>query len=154
MFTLVGALLTAAVAITLGAPIDLLDPQTGQASGLSSTGDDTARTGSAVPTPNQSFTPAVQTDSAYEDEEYEDEEDEEGEYEDDEREEEEHDDDEREEDEQEEDEDGESEQEDHEDDSENDDEGSDGRSEVTETETATEDGAGSQPIVEGETGAP
>ncbi|MDQ2074903.1 hypothetical protein RBH20_20480 [Haloarcula sp. H-GB4] len=104
-FTLVGALLTAGVAGALAIPGGGLAQVGEQDDSPGSTASDAAQqAASDAPTPNQEFTPAVQTQSGYEDEEHEeyeeDDEDEEDENEDDEEEyEEEHEDEEHEEDE-------------------------------------------------------
>jgi hypothetical protein len=69
-FTLAGALLTAIVAGALAVPGDPTHSgERADATGASQ------QVGTAAPTPNQEFTPAVQTQSGYEDEEH-------GEYED------------------------------------------------------------------------
>ena len=82
-FTLVGALLTAGVAGALALPGGSLAQ-----AGEQPNSPDTPASGSSqqvtadAPTPNQEFTPAVQTQSGYEDEEHEEyEEDDEEEYE-------------------------------------------------------------------------
>lgn len=90
-FTLAGALLTAIVAGALAVPINSLTQSGGQAdqSGLTAS-DASQQVAADAPTPNQNFTPAVQTQSSYEEddheeyeehEEYEDESEEEDEYE-------------------------------------------------------------------------
>ncbi|WP_256290881.1 hypothetical protein [Halobellus inordinatus] len=92
-FTLVGALLTAGVAGALALP----------GGGLTQAGEQTDSPGSTVsdasqqvaadaPTPNQEFTPAVQTQSGYEDEEHEEYEEDDADEDDEEEYEEEHDD--------------------------------------------------------------
>jgi hypothetical protein len=91
-FTLIGALLTTVVAGALAAPGGGI---AGFADGTNGTdvgeGTGSQVTSADAPTPNENFTPEVQTSSAYEeeehedheeDEEYEDEEDEDEEYED------------------------------------------------------------------------
>lgn len=81
-FTLAGALLTAVIGGGLAFPIPgVTGGDTGSDSGTQSTGAPQAA--ADVPTPNQDFTPAVQTRTGYEGEEYEDD-DEDEEYEDDE----------------------------------------------------------------------
>ncbi|AXG10584.1 hypothetical protein [Haloplanus rubicundus] len=86
-FTLAGALLTAVIAGGLAFPIPgVTGGDTGSDSGTQSTG--APQSAADVPTPNQDFTPAVQTQTGYEGEEHEeyeeDDEDEHEEYEDDE----------------------------------------------------------------------
>jgi len=96
-FTLVGALLTAGVAGALALP-DIGLAQAGeQPDSLTATPDAAQQVAADAPTPNQDFTPAVQTQSGYEDEEheeYDDDEEYEEEHEDEEEYEEEHEDDE------------------------------------------------------------
>jgi hypothetical protein len=58
-FTLVGALLTAGIAGALALP----------SVGLAQVGEQTDQAASDAPTPNQNFTPAVQTQSGYEEDE-------------------------------------------------------------------------------------
>lgn len=71
-FTLAGALLTAIVAGALAVPIDGLTQSGGQADQAGSTASDIPQQAAAdAPTPNQDFTPAVQTQAGYEDEEHE-----------------------------------------------------------------------------------
>jgi hypothetical protein len=77
-FTLVGALLTAGVAGALALPGGGL-AQVGEQANSS---DVSQQAASDAPTPNEEFTPAVQTQSGYEDEEHEDEEHEDEEHED------------------------------------------------------------------------
>jgi hypothetical protein len=69
-FTLAGAVLTAVVAVTLAFPIPGVTAwnDTGDGSRVTSVGVPQATTD--APTPNQDFTPAVQTRTDYEDEEY------------------------------------------------------------------------------------
>jgi len=70
--TLAGALLTAIVAGALAVPIDGLTQSGGQVDQSGSTDSDAPRqVASDAPTPNQDFTPAVQTQSGYEGEEHE-----------------------------------------------------------------------------------
>ncbi|MDQ2074928.1 hypothetical protein RBH20_20610 [Haloarcula sp. H-GB4] len=71
-FTLVGALLTAGVAGSLALPGGGL-AQTGEQPNSPDTpgSDDSQQVTADAPTPNQEFTPAVQTQSGYEDEEHE-----------------------------------------------------------------------------------
>lgn len=75
-FTLAGALLTAVVAGALAFPVPGVTAwdNTGDSSGSASTGAPQAT--ADVPTPNPDFTPAVQTQAGYEDEEHEEHEDE------------------------------------------------------------------------------
>lgn len=70
-FTLAGALLTAIIAGALAFPIPGVTAvdEPGDASGPSSVGAPQAAAG--APTPSQDFTPAVQTQVSYEDEEHE-----------------------------------------------------------------------------------
>jgi len=70
-FTLAGALLTAIIAGALAVPIPgvTASGDTGDGSGMVSTG--APQTAADAPTPNQDFTPAVQTPASYEDEEHE-----------------------------------------------------------------------------------
>ncbi|MHC3382003.1 hypothetical protein [Haloarcula sp. H-GB5] len=71
-FTLVGALLTAGVAGALTLPGGGLAQAGDQTDSPGSTASDVSQQVAAdVPTPNQDFTPAVQTQSGYEDEEHE-----------------------------------------------------------------------------------
>ena len=71
-FTLVGALLTAGVAGILALPGGGLAQAGEQTDSPGSTASDTAQqTAVDTPTPNQDFTPAVQTQSSYEDKEHE-----------------------------------------------------------------------------------
>jgi hypothetical protein len=71
-FTLVGALLTAGVAGILALPGGGLAQAGEQTDSPGSTASDTAQqTAVDTPTPNQDFTPAVQTQSGHEDEEHE-----------------------------------------------------------------------------------
>lgn len=72
-FTLAGALLTALVAGALALPIGGVTQADGPTT-PSATPDASAQLGADAPTPNQGFTPAVQTQSGYEDEHEEDEE--------------------------------------------------------------------------------
>ncbi|WP_324761050.1 hypothetical protein [Haloarcula montana] len=74
-FTLVGALLTAGIAGALALPGGGL-AQTGEQSNSADTtaSDPSQQAVSDAPTPNQEFTPAVQTQSGYEDEDHEEEE--------------------------------------------------------------------------------
>lgn len=69
-FTLAGALLTAIVAGALAVPIDGLTQSGGQAdqSGLTAS-DASQQVAADAPTPNQNFTPAIQTQPGYEEEE-------------------------------------------------------------------------------------
>ena len=97
-FTLGGALLTAIVAVGLGAPLGGLT-QSDAATTTPASDSGAAQTAADAPTPNQQFTPVVQTQSGYdehdeaeyedydeeeheEDEEDEDEEHDDGEYDD------------------------------------------------------------------------
>lgn len=82
-FTLVGALLTAGVAGALALPGGGLAQAGEQPDSPDSTASEAPQqVDSDMPTPNQDFTPAVQTQSGYEDEEHEEyEEDDEEEYE-------------------------------------------------------------------------
>jgi hypothetical protein len=102
-FTLVGALLTAGVAGALALPGGGLAQAGEQPNSPDTPASDASQQVTAdAPTPNQDFTPAVQTQSGYEDEEheeYEEHEEDEKEYEDEEHEDEEHEDEEHEEDE-------------------------------------------------------
>ena len=70
-FTLAGALLTAVIAGGLAFPIPGVTApgNTAGDSGTQSTG--APQSAADAPTPNQDFTPAVQTQSGYEDEEHE-----------------------------------------------------------------------------------
>jgi len=71
-FTLVGALLTAGVAGALTLPGGGLAQAGDQTDSPDSTASDASQqVGADAPTPNQDFTPAVQTQSGYEDEEHE-----------------------------------------------------------------------------------
>jgi hypothetical protein len=71
-FTLVGALLTAGVAGALALPGGGLAQAGEQSDSAGSTASNTPQQVAAdAPTPNQDFTPAVQTQSGYEDEEHE-----------------------------------------------------------------------------------
>jgi len=81
-FTLVGALLTAGVAGLLAMPGGGL-AQSGEQTDSASTApsDASQQVADDAPTPNQNFTPAVQTQSGYEDEEDEEYEEDEKEYE-------------------------------------------------------------------------
>ncbi|CCQ36129.1 glutamate/aspartate-rich protein [Natronomonas moolapensis 8.8.11] len=93
-FTLIGALLTAGVAGALALPGGSL-AQAGEQPNPGTTASDTPQqAASDVPTQNKEFTPAVQTQSRYEDEEHEDDEYEDDEHEDDEYEDDEYEDDE------------------------------------------------------------
>ncbi|TKX71994.1 hypothetical protein EXE40_05815 [Halorubrum sp. GN11GM_10-3_MGM] len=84
-FTLVGALLTAGVAGALALPGGGLAQVGEQPNSPGTTASDASQqAASGVPTPNEDFTPAVQTQSGYEDEEYEEDEYEDEEHEDDE----------------------------------------------------------------------
>jgi len=85
-FTLAGALLTTIVAGGLAIPGGGLTQAGEQADSPETSASDASQQVAAdAPTPNQNFTPAVQTQSGYEDEEHEeyeeDEEDEDGEHE-------------------------------------------------------------------------
>lgn len=76
-FTLAGALLTAIIAGALAVPIDGLTQSGGQAGQSELTDSDTPQQVAAgVPTPDPNFTPAVQTQSGYEEDEHEELEDE------------------------------------------------------------------------------
>jgi len=71
-FTLVGALLTVGVAGALALPGGGFAEVGDQTDSPSSTASDASQQGASdVPTPNQNFTPAAQTQSGYEDEEHE-----------------------------------------------------------------------------------
>jgi hypothetical protein len=71
-FTLVGALLTAGIAGALAMPGGGLAQSGDQTSSASATASDASQQVAAdAPTPNQNFTPEVQTQSGYEDEEHE-----------------------------------------------------------------------------------
>ena len=71
-FTLAGALLTTIVAGALAVPIDGLTQSEGQTNQSGVTASDAPQQVAAdAPTPNQDFTPAVQTQSGYEEEEHE-----------------------------------------------------------------------------------
>ena len=71
-FTLAGALLTAIVAGALALPGGGIAQVGEQADAPSTTGSDGSQQVAAdAPTPNQDFTPAVQTQSEYEDEDHE-----------------------------------------------------------------------------------
>ena len=71
-FTLIGALLTAGIAGALAMPGGGLAQSGEQTDSASDTTTDTSQQVAAdAPTPNQNFTPEVQTQSGYEDEEYE-----------------------------------------------------------------------------------
>ncbi|WP_458208042.1 hypothetical protein [Haladaptatus sp. NG-SE-30] len=81
-FTLAGALLTAIVAGALATPDGGLTQFGEQADPAGTTASDASQQLAAdAPTPNQDFTPAVQTQTGYEDEEHEDEYEEEDEHE-------------------------------------------------------------------------
>ena len=91
-FTLVGALLTAGVAGSLALPGGVLAQTGDQPDSPDSTASEAPQqVDSDVPTPNQDFAPAVQTQSGYEDEEHEEHE-ENGKYEDEEEHDDEHED--------------------------------------------------------------
>ena len=75
-FTLAGALLTAIVAGALAMPGGGLTQSVEQDPAGTTTSDASQQLASDAPTPNQDFTPAVQTQSGYEDEEHEEHEDE------------------------------------------------------------------------------
>ncbi|SFR66874.1 hypothetical protein SAMN04487947_3361 [Halogeometricum rufum] len=70
-FTLVGALLTAGVTGALALPGGGLAQVGEQPDASGTTASDASQQTAATPTPNQDFTPAVQTQSGYEDEEHE-----------------------------------------------------------------------------------
>jgi len=70
-FTLAGALLTTVVAGALAAPIDGITQSGGQTDQSSTAPDAAPQIAQDAPTPNQDFTPAVQTRSGYEDEDHE-----------------------------------------------------------------------------------
>jgi len=94
-FTLAGALLTAVVAGALALPGGGLAQAGEQSDSPGTTASDASqRVAADAPTPNQDFTPAVQTQSGYEDEEHEEYEEDEEEEDHDEEYEEEHEDDE------------------------------------------------------------
>jgi len=81
-FTLAGALLTAIIAGALAVPIDGPTQSGGQADQAGSTASDGSEQVAAdAPTPNQDFTPTVQKQSGYEEEEHEEYEEEEEEHE-------------------------------------------------------------------------
>lgn len=83
-FTLVGALLTAIVAVGLAGPLTGLTQSGEQAGQAGSTNADPPQQVAAdAPTPNQNFTPAVQTQSEHEEDEHEEYEDDHDEGEDD-----------------------------------------------------------------------
>ena len=85
-FTLVGALLTAGVAGALALPgSGLVQADEQPNSPDTAASDASQQAASDAPTPNEDFTPAVQTQSGYEDEEHEEyeEDDEDDEYEED-----------------------------------------------------------------------
>ena len=70
-FTLVGALLTAGVAGALALPDGGLSQAGEQPDATGTTASDASQqVGTDAPTPNQAFTPAVQSQSDYEDEEH------------------------------------------------------------------------------------
>lgn len=76
-FTLAGALLTGVVAGALAAPIGGRTRSGGQADQAGTTTSDAPRQAAAdAPTPNPNFTPAVRTQSGYEEREHEDDHDE------------------------------------------------------------------------------
>jgi NAD/NADP transhydrogenase alpha subunit len=81
-FTLAGALITAIIAGALAVPIDGTTQSGGQADQAGSTASDGPQQVAAdAPTPNQDFTPAVKTQTGYEEEEHEEYEEEHEEYE-------------------------------------------------------------------------
>jgi hypothetical protein len=80
-FTLAGALLTAIVAGALAIPGGGLTQSGEQADPAGTTASDASQqVAGDAPTPNQDFTPAVQTQSGYEDEEHEEHEEHEDDY--------------------------------------------------------------------------
>lgn len=87
-FTLAGALLTAVIAGGLAFPIPGVTAPGDTAGDSGTQSTDAPQSAADVPTPNQDFTPAVQTQTGYEGEEHEEHEDDEDEGEHEEREEE------------------------------------------------------------------
>ncbi|WP_324666177.1 hypothetical protein [Haloarcula sediminis] len=85
-FTLVGALLTTGIAGALAMPGGLAQSGAQTTSANATTSDASQQVAADAPTPNQNFSPEVQTQSGYEDEEHEEYEEDEEEHEEDEEE--------------------------------------------------------------------